>query len=608
MAPEALPPASLPPVAQPPIELRPVEANHHLLLTLLKWRRLILLSGLVLMVAAAAAVAMRAPSWSAAAKILIKGGQDALPIAGLPDASRRAATAEVLETEAELFASQVVLAPVARALREARGEPVDEADLAGDVRTLRSNLDVSQVPNTSLLQARYSAPAAEEAEHVLRRIVDSYVNQHALAYGSTSLTAFFEGETDRAATQLKSLEDRLQRWQQTHDIVAVHDQIAAQVAAVGEFQGGVRRTEVEIEALRAQIEKLERDVAALPEKAVISRENVANPLVARLKSDLAVEEAALRDGRREPLVERLRLDIATAEVAVRDAANNPLVTRIKGDLVTAQIALNDLRQRYTDEDRRIQEKLDHIRRLEDELRAAEREATAVAQERLEGLRRELARAERDAEAQTRARIATLRSQLAEAERDGDAFAREMVAPNPLREVLLRDQAAARARLSALISQRDTMRQQLDTARQALARLQEQRIEFDRLSRDLELARAVYMQNSKRLDDARLAAGLERHQLTNIALIEPPHASGSSKSPRQIALVALLGAAVGLGLGVVAAFALEFFNWSLRTADEVEFYLHVPVVAAVPAIDSPAGRRALPPPGRAGRPSPEGVTP
>ena len=54
---------------------------------------------------------------------------------------------------------------------------------------------------------------------------------------------------------------------------------------------------------------------------------------------------------------------------------------------------------------------------------------------------------------------------------------------------------------------------------------------------------------------------------------------------------ILAALVGIGLGMATAFALEFFNRSLRTSEDVEFYLGVPVLARVPAL--PAAGRRLP---------------
>lgn len=594
MTAENLYPTSRQPLPVVVSELRPAEAKSHVGLTIFKWYPLILAFGLVLMVAATVAMLLRPVLPSATARILVKTGPEALPISGLPAASG-STSQDFLQTEAALFASRIVLLPVTRALRQERGEPDDPGEVEADVTALRADLAVTLVPQTTMMQARKSAPTAAEAERLLGMIIASYVEQHATAYsGSTSFSTFFEREASVAAANLKEAEDRLQRWREANNVVAVEDELIAQLAAVSEFEGGVRRTEVEIEATRAQLDALTRDIARLPRESVTSREQVPNPLVARLKEDIATEEAALRDGSRNPVSERLRMDIAAAEVATRDAAASPVVAKLKGELVTAELALNDLRQRYHDEDRRVQEKLEQTRRIQQEITAAERQALTTATERVENLRRELTTAEREVQAATRARIAGLQGQLAAAERERDVVGRETVAPHPLRETLNRDLSAARAKLTMLASQRDGLRTQVDEARGTLAHLRDKRTDAQRLAREVEFAQAVYLQNTKRLDDARLTAGLRKHQLTNIAVIEPPRATPADRSLKDVALVGLLGGLVGTALGVATALALDFFNWSLRTTEDVEFYLGVPAVAAVPAMPGPARLpRALP---------------
>jgi uncharacterized protein involved in exopolysaccharide biosynthesis len=564
-------------------ELRPAEAKSHFALTIFKWHVLILCFTAVLTVAAALAMVLRPNLPSATARILVKTGPDTLPVAGLPTAARGTGQ-EFLQTEAELLASRIVLLPVARLLRAERGQTVRDSELDADVSAIREDLVVSVVPSTTVIQARISASTEAEAERQLGMILDSYVERHANAYsGSTSLSKFFEHESGTAAAQLKDAEDRLHRWQEANNVIDPAEELRTQITFVGEFEASLRRTEVDMEATRTSIDALTRHIAALPPESVTSREQAQNPLIGKLKSDIATEEALLRDPSKSPVTERIRMDIATAEVAARDTGANPLVAKLKSDQVTAELAVNDLRQRYTDQDRRVQEKLEQIERLRHGIVDAEQAAAAAANERVTGLRQELVIAQRDAEAASREKIAGLRAQLAAAEREGDVFARTTLGLNPLRESLNRDLATARARLATLASQRDGLRDQLDEARNGLAHLQATRVEAERIGREVELAKTLYLQNIKRLDDARVTTGLRRQQLTNIAVIEPPRAIGAMLSPKRVVLVSLLGALVGLGLGVATALALKFFNWSLRSPEDVEFYLGVPALASVPAI-------------------------
>jgi uncharacterized protein involved in exopolysaccharide biosynthesis len=564
--------------------LVPAEAKSHFALTLFKWYRLILACGLVMMVAATIAILLKPALPLATARILLKSGLESIAIPGLPTSAGRGGQ-EFLQTQAELFASRIVLLPVARALREARGAAIDDdRALESDVASLRSELVVVPVPNTTVIQATKFAPTEAEAEQILRMIIDSYIDRHGTANdGSTSVSTYFEREATAAAANLQEAEERLQRWRADNNVVAAEQQIIAQLAGVGELEAALKRTDVETETTRMQIATLTRDIAALPRESVTAREEMANPLVSRLKESIAVEEATLRDVNRGVVTQNLQTEIAAAEVAARDAGTSPLVAKIKADLVTAGLALNDLRQRYTDEDRRVQEKLEQLQRMRQELAAAERAAVTAAQERLQSLRRELTTAQQDVESAARERIAALRAQLAVAEQEGNVFSRATLALTPLRETLNRDLATARTRLSALGPQRDGLRAQIQQARVELAHLQDKRIEAQRITRQVDMAQELYLQNKKRLDDARLTAGLRKQQLTDIAVIEPPSGRTSRPGLQRVALVGLLGGLVGLGLGVAVALALEFFNWSLRTPEDVEFYLGVPALATVPAM-------------------------
>jgi uncharacterized protein involved in exopolysaccharide biosynthesis len=585
-------------------DLRSAQAHLDVPRTILKWHRLVLAVSLILTVAVGLAMFLRPPVPSAVAKILIKGDRGTPAVSGVSASTTRVSW-ELLQTETEFAASRIVLLPVARALRAQRGEVLLDAQLDADIEALRGALSATPVPNTTIIQLKFSAPSGARALRILELIVASYAEQHAIAYGgSTNLAVFLEDEASKSATQLKAAEDRALQWQKTNDVVSVESQFTTQLASVAESEGALKRNDVTIESTKAEISALMHDIAALPAQSVATRENAPNPLVARLKADIANEEATPPELRRTPLVDRLRADIAAAEVALAEATANPLVSRLKEDLVATERALADLRQSSPDNDGLIKEKVAQLSRLQHRLSVAEsapvplfqRETVTAARDRINTLRRELLSAERDAEGAAQARIVGLRQQLAAAERDVDVRGRETMTPTPLREMLNRDLAAARARLTSLLSQQPALRAQHEAATKVLARLREKRLDFEGVSRDIDRAKALYVMNTKRLEDARMNVGLEKNQLTSIAVMEAPHDAGITRSMKRVALVALLGGLVGLGVGVAAALALEFFHWSLRTPEDVEIYLGVPVLATVPAVPKLRGRRrALPSP-------------
>lgn len=586
--------------AQPPVQFVPLTTGsgtsptRQFLFVLFKWRELILGLFLAFTVAALVAAVLKPPVRSAMAKILLKPDRG-VAISGLNAPTARVAhSPQVLQSEVELFRSRAVLLPVARALAEERarkeGQPVTESDVEGMLGLLRNGLLPTAVPDTNVIQVTYFARTAEEAVRTLRRIVDSYVEQHALASsGAADLLTFYEKEAGRAAAELRRAEDELKRWQEANNVVVIESQIQAQIEAVNTLERALQQAEAELEATRSRLVMLEAQSRALPARTVMGHERVPNPLIAKLRADLAEAEVALKDLTRNPVIDRLRGDVAAAEAALAEIDRDPLVTKLKAELVAAELQLKELLQRYTEKDRRVEEKKEQIETVRRELAAAQKNAEATARERLATLRRELAATERQAEREAQERIARIRRELAAAEAQPEIPGRETIGLNPLRESLERDTATARGQINALTAQRDTLRRQVREAASALADLREKRVTADRLARAVTVARDTYLAHARRLEEARVAAGLEKQQLADVAVIERPYATGETDLLRRVAMVVLAGL-VGLGVGVAVAFGIEFFNQSLRTAEDVEFHLGLPVLAVVPAM--PPARAAL----------------
>jgi uncharacterized protein involved in exopolysaccharide biosynthesis len=114
----------------------------------------------------------------------------------------------------------------------------------------------------------------------------------------------------------------------------------------------------------------------------------------------------------------------------------------------------------------------------------------------------------------------------------------------------------------------------------LAALREKKVKIDELSRVVDLHKHAFILYGKKLEEGRIATGLGKEQLANVALIGPPRATRGTDLVKRGRLV-LLSALVGLALGIAIAFGFEFFNNALRTRQDVEFYLGLPVLGVIP---------------------------
>jgi uncharacterized protein involved in exopolysaccharide biosynthesis len=460
-----------------------------------KWNRLIFSLGLAFALAAGVAMYLKPPVRKAVAKILLKSDRLTLQISGLRGLNVKPGySTQIMQSEVEVVKSREVLAPVAERLLLAKkkpGEKLREDDVDAKIDSLRRNVIPSALPDTNVMQVTFFAPTVKEAETTLGLVVDKYMEQHALtSTGSEKLLKFYEQEKERVAVDLKAAEERLRKWQEANHVVSIDEQISRQLEAVVGLEKALQTKESDIEAARAKLSALRAQSSSHPERLVTAREQVRNPLIAKLK----------------------------------------------GDLAGAEVALQDLLQRYTEKDRRVQEKKEQI--------------------------------------------AFLKEQLSTAETEGDITGREVTALNPVREVLDKDLMATQALLTSLGPQREILRGQFRLASADLLALREKKLEVSRMSRLVELQKDTFMLHSKNLEEARLAAGLDKEHLGNASLIEQPHATDDSDFTKRVGLVAL-AAIVGTALGMAIALCFEFFSRTLRTRDDVEHYLELPVLAVIP---------------------------
>jgi uncharacterized protein involved in exopolysaccharide biosynthesis len=419
-----------------------------LFMVIFKWKRLILMMFIAFSVAAGVAMYLKPPVRTATAKILLKPDRVSLQISGYGGsvAGKLPYPPQVMQSEVELIKSREVLLPVAKKLLVSEGrieQDLGIGEVEAKIGLLRSNTVPVAFPDSSVIQVTYFAEASAEAVRVLKLLLDQYMVQHEVVYtGSTKLLTFYEQERDRVGAQLRTAEESLKKWQEANNVVSVDEQITRWITTLSDRERGLQQTEADL---------------------AVGRENVRDPLIAKLK----------------------------------------------GDLVSAEVALQDVLQRYTESDRRVQERREQVALIKKELRTAEK-----------------------------------------------GF------------------------LNSLTSQRDTLRTQVREASAALAGMREKKIEFNRLSRMVELNRDAFMLYGKKVEEARMAAKLDKEQLSNVAVIEEPYAPYVTDMNKRIG-VTLLAAIVGLSLGVAIAFGFDFFNNSLRTEDDVEYYLGAPVLASIP---------------------------
>jgi len=108
-------------------------------------------------------------------------------------------------------------------------------------------------------------------------------------------------------------------------------------------------------------------------------------------------------------------------------------------------------------------------------------------------------------------------------------------------------------------------------------------EYKLLTRDYQTALEFYNELLKKRNQSAMATDLERQQEgEQFQVLDPANFPAAPSFPKQ-ANFALGGLGGGLALGLAVAFLFELKDTSVRSEKDIEFLLHLPVVAAIPTV-------------------------
>ena len=158
--------------------------------------------------------------------------------------------------------------------------------------------------------------------------------------------------------------------------------------------------------------------------------------------------------------------------------------------------------------------------------------------------------------------------------------------NPAAQQLTQARATLRAQIAAAQAQLTTVRAQravLETKIRTLPAQTRVLADLDRRAKQTEF---VYAAMSRKLSDATIA---RTTALADVTVVAPASAKDASVSPN-LFFNLVIGAIVGLVIAVMGALVVDFLDGSVRTEDDVEERMALPVLTTVPAL----GTRKKPP--------------
>ena len=153
--------------------------------------------------------------------------------------------------------------------------------------------------------------------------------------------------------------------------------------------------------------------------------------------------------------------------------------------------------------------------------------------------------------------------------------------NPIYVTLQSDLLQAKAILASLQGRKRELQKQVRDYHQATERFSQLAFEVERLKRELKMSEEAYLTYLKKEEEARLAEAMDRFHIGNISVAEPAYVPLQPVAPRKklnVLLALILGSSAGLAIASLA----EYLDHTLKTREEVERYLGLPVLVSIPA--------------------------
>ncbi|HSB15878.1 MAG TPA: hypothetical protein VLE22_15580 [Bryobacteraceae bacterium] len=156
---------------------------------------------------------------------------------------------------------------------------------------------------------------------------------------------------------------------------------------------------------------------------------------------------------------------------------------------------------------------------------------------------------------------------------------EVTDRDPTHEWIRSELMKARAELSGLRARADSVGSVLAEYGKKTQKLTQMEIASEELMRQVNLAKENYLSYAKKQEDARISDELDRHRILNVAIAEAATAPFAPSGPGKAKLM-FLAATLAAALSVGLAFFVDSRDPTLRSVEEVQACLNVPVAAVL----------------------------
>ncbi|MBN2092607.1 GumC family protein [candidate division KSB1 bacterium] len=133
-------------------------------------------------------------------------------------------------------------------------------------------------------------------------------------------------------------------------------------------------------------------------------------------------------------------------------------------------------------------------------------------------------------------------------------------------------------IQALLAEEETLQNSIVQLYLEIKGHSQQEYKLSEINRDIEDTQEMYSLFRKQREEARISLAKAENNI-KIRIIEPPVISKDPVKPKR-KLNILLSILVSFGLIILATFIGGYFDHSLNTAEDIEYYLHLPLLASI----------------------------
>ncbi len=350
-----------------------------------------------------------------------------------------------------------------------------------------ANLEVSGVGKTDVVRVAYMHPRPEMAAQAVETSIEAFKEKRLQVFADPR-AEFLAAQVAEYRRRLEAAEQELETFRQTHRLYDLEQQRELLLTQRQALDGDLKATESRIEETAKRLEALREQASNIDETVPLFAENQRDPVVDNAKSRL--------------------LDLRLRE--------------------------NQLRAKYLDSSKLVQDVREQIALVEDFL------------------------------AKTRDEVST----------------RTQSGKNQVHQELMLDIVRAEAEHESLVAKRRAVQQQIARVNDDLAQLDPWQNELNQLVRDVANNQSNYKAYLAKLEDAKVSEELNRNKVVNVSVIEPATVPLRPATPQKT-----LNLAFGIVFGLAAGLGLVFVRDQLRprllTVDNAEQATGLPVLARLP---------------------------